>query len=127
MTKAKKPVRRGAAANHRAPKKAAKRKPIPSQVADGALQARAGKAKAVEREFGKRLTVEEQAAMGQHPCACCCREAIKGGRVDWVAAANLCKRKAELRADGHGAAESAKPGLIARIWRALTNREKASP
>lgn len=60
MTKAKKPVRRGAAVNHRAPKKAAKRKPIPSQVADGALQARAGKAKAVEREFGKRLTVEEQ-------------------------------------------------------------------
>ena len=45
MTKAKKPVRRGAAVNHRAPKKAAKRKPIPTQVADGALiQVRKGRA-----------------------------------------------------------------------------------
>lgn len=73
---------------------APKRKPIPAQVADGDLQARAGKAKAAEREFGKRPTVEEQF-------------------------------EAESRALPK--APAPKPGLLSRIWRAFTNREKANP
>lgn len=77
MTKAKKPVRRGVAVNHRAPKKAAKRKPIPSQVADGALiQVRKGHAngKSEHQRHNPRAvaftrehpTVEEQFERGHH-------------------------------------------------------------
>lgn len=66
MTKAKKPVRRGAAVNHRAPKKATKRKPIPSQVADGALiQVRKGRA--IGKSEHQRHNPRAVAFTSKHP------------------------------------------------------------